>query len=115
MDPHESPQETVIREVKEETGLEISSPILGGVMVESSPVKYNWISFIFSTHIDWTEPPTSNEGVLKWIHEGQLESTPIPKTDLYIYRKVLAKEFFFLDVNYDKDLNIKEMSDHHFV
>lgn len=111
IDPHESPGKTVIREVKEETGLDIISPVLGGIMVESSPLKYNWISFIFSTKIDWTEPPISEEGELEWIHKDQLDSIPVPETDLYIYEKILSGEFFFLDVLYDENLNITEISD----
>ena len=111
IDPHESPRKTVIREVKEETGLDITSPVLRGVMVESSPIKYNWISFIFSATIDCTVPPDSDEGELEWINRDLLESIPMPETDLYIYEKILANEFFFLDVDYDKDLNIRLMSD----
>lgn len=111
VDPHESPKTAIVREVKEETGFDIDPPVLGGVMVESSPVKYNWISLIFSYNIDRVEPPISDEGELEWIHKDRLESIPIPKTDLYIYKKILAKEFFFLDVDYDKDLNINEMAD----
>lgn len=106
VDPHESPTTAVKREVKEETGLNIDKPEFGGIMIESSPVMYNWISLIFSHQIDKFDPPVSIEGKLEWIHRDNLPSIPIPKTDLYIYKKILAEEFFYLEVEYDESLEI---------
>ena len=41
VEPHESPIKAAIRETFEETGFTIDSPKFCGVLVESSPTKYN--------------------------------------------------------------------------
>ena len=51
IDPYESPIQAVIRETKEETGITISSPKFCGVLAETSPVNYNWVSFIYCVEI----------------------------------------------------------------
>ena len=110
VDPFESPRQTVIREVDEETGLEINNLQFSGIMVESSPLKYNWISLIFSSEIEHYDPPKSDEGTLEWVHSDQLNKIPIPETDIHIYYKILAGDFFYFDVIYDENLKIISMS-----
>ena len=44
LEPDESPVECAIREMREETGLEIAMPVLRGIMTEVSPrPDYQWI------------------------------------------------------------------------
>ena len=51
IDPFESPIDTAVRETFEETGIRIENPKYCGVIVESSPTKYNWICFVYLSEI----------------------------------------------------------------
>ena len=49
VEPYERPVDTAVRETAEETGIQLSREQLtyGGVLTETSPVRYNWLCFIF--------------------------------------------------------------------
>ena len=111
LDPYESPTKTAIRETFEETGIEVSNPKYCGVMVESSPTKYNWICFVYVSEIDYLDPPHCNEGELEWIPVHQLSEIPTPETDRHIYNYVSKSKNFMFTVDYDQDLNIIEMTE----
>ena len=49
---NESPKDGVIRETLEETGIIVKKPKFCGILTESSPTNYNWISYIFSNEIE---------------------------------------------------------------
>ena len=55
--PYESPKNGVIRETLEETGLKIKNPIFAGILSETSPTNYNWISYVFYYEINFINPP----------------------------------------------------------
>jgi 8-oxo-dGTP diphosphatase len=109
IDPYESPVHTAIRETYEETGIRISDPQYCGVMVETSPTKYNWICFVYLSEIEYIDPPECNEGTLEWIGFSDLKSIPAPATDWFIYKYVIENRTFMLNVEYDKQLNILSM------
>ncbi|NLG51064.1 MAG: NUDIX domain-containing protein [Chloroflexi bacterium] len=111
IDPYESPRAAAIREVREETGLEIDDARFCGVLVETSPTVYNWISFVYSADVERLEPPACREGSLEWVEDAQLESLPTPETDGYIYRLVAEGRRFVLDAAFDADLNLLVLSD----
>jgi 8-oxo-dGTP diphosphatase len=111
LDPFESPLKAAIRETYEETGINITNPTYCGVMVESSPTKYNWICFVYLSDIDYQSPPACNEGVLEWIPLTQLPEIPTPETDRFIYIYVAKSKNFMFNVEYDQELNIIEMSE----
>jgi 8-oxo-dGTP diphosphatase len=62
---------------------------------ETSPTKYNWISYVYIAQIDYIEPPLSDEGTLTWISFDELLNVPTPKTDWYIYSIYLMEKFCF--------------------
>jgi 8-oxo-dGTP diphosphatase len=69
----ESPEECVIREVKEESGLEIKSPKLHGFI--TFPLfdgKDDWYVFVFTAEKFTGMLIDSNEGKLKWIPNEKL-------------------------------------------
>jgi len=111
LDPYDSPYKTAIRETFEETGIHISNPTYCGIMVESSPTKYNWICFVYLSEIDYQSPPECNEGELEWIPLNQLSEIPTPETDRFIYEYVDISKNFMFNVEYDNDLNILEMTE----
>ncbi len=111
LDPFESPLNAAIRETYEETSIQITDPSYCGVMVESSPTKYNWICFVYMSEINYQSPPDCNEGVLDWIPLAQLSEIPTPETDRFIYEYVAKSKNFMFNVEYDQDLNILEMTE----
>lgn len=73
LDPGESPEECVIREVFEESGLKIVAPRLKGVLTFPKFAKNeDWYAFIFVAHEFYGQLIDSNEGVLRWIDDGRL-------------------------------------------
>ena len=107
IDPFETPLAGAIRETKEETGILIETMDFCGILTETSPINYNWISYVYLAEIDKIPPPDCNEGTLEWIHFSKTLYIPTPKTDWYIYKFLLDKEKFVLDAEYDENLEIK--------
>ena len=69
----ETPEECIIREVKEESGLNIINPKLHGFI--SFPLFdeiQDWFVFIFSAHEFTGHIIESDEGILKWIDDEKL-------------------------------------------
>ena len=111
IDPYESPIQAVIRETKEETGITISSPKLCGVLVETSPVNYNWVSFIYAVEIDWIPAPKCDEGELYWIQSVDLKDLDTPPTDWHIYQYIYEASLFVFSAIFDENLEMKSMVD----
>ena len=111
VEPYENPIDTAVRETFEESGLTISRPTYCGVLVETSPTKYNWITFIYIVDIDRVPPPLSDEGTLKWIDWDELGHYPIPKTDEFVYEWVRKSKPFSFNADFDADLNLLTMKE----
>jgi 8-oxo-dGTP diphosphatase len=73
LDAGETPEECVMREVEEESGLLIQNPQLKGILTFPKFSKdEDWYAFIFVADKFKGELIDSNEGVLKWIDDEQL-------------------------------------------
>ena len=69
----ESFVDAVIREMKEETGLDIKNPTLVGV--KQFPIKYGrYVVFLFKTNKYLGKLKSSNEGKMEWIEYDKLKS-----------------------------------------
>ncbi|MBC7885642.1 MAG: NUDIX domain-containing protein [Saprospiraceae bacterium] len=111
IDPFETPYEAVIRETYEETGIRLTSAKFCGILSDTSPVNYNWVSFIYTAEIDFIPAPICDEGELYWISESELRTLDTPSTDRYIYKYVAAERHFVFSAEYDADLNMTQMKD----
>ena len=109
LDPYEDPYTAALRELHEETGLQLNSLKYGGVLIESSPTKYNWQCNIYIADIDYITPPYCNEGTLEWIAFEQVPKVPTPETDWHIYQFLMQERPFALNAIYDGDLNLIRM------
>lgn len=75
VEPNESFVESVVREVKEETGLDISGVRLCGVKQWTHQNGlYRYIVFLFKTNRYSGELKSSDEGKVFWIDKKELES-----------------------------------------
>lgn len=111
IDPFETPLQAAIRETREETGIEVANMRYCGVLVETSPTPYNWISFVFIADIPYQEAPYCKEGTLQWIPQSQLKEIPTPVTDWHIYDYLRQGNKFHFDAHYDANLNLLHMKD----
>jgi 8-oxo-dGTP diphosphatase len=94
-EPGESPEDCVIREVQEESGLRISNPVMKGFL--SFPDFANgedWYAFVFLAaefEGELIEPP---EGYLRWINNDELLKLSLWEGDL-IFLPWLDRPGFF--------------------
>lgn len=70
LNPGESPEECVIREVREESGLEIQKPVLKGILTFPEFANgEDWYAFVFIAREFEGELSDSAEGYLRWIDD----------------------------------------------
>lgn len=110
IEPHESPRQAAIREAREEAGVALDGVSFCGILVETSPVAYNWITFIYSAKVEVAfEPPACREGELIWVAREDLPGLPTPATDAHIYAYVAQGRRFVLDAVYDEQVRLVSM------
>ena len=101
----ETPEDAVIREVKEETGILITNAKLMGVVTETSPLpKYNWVLYIFTSKIKKQNPIECREGYFEWIKKEKVTTLPTPEIDQKIYEYVKNNQKFIIHTIYDENL-----------
>ena len=111
IDPHEGPSHAAIREAYEESGIVVPAVRYCGVLVESSPVKYNWTVFVYLADVDDHPARRCNEGQLEWVPIAKLTEVPLPAIDLYLYDYVFKNKPFMLDAYYDADLQLLQLTE----
>ena len=95
LEPGETPEECVIREVREESGLEISKPQLKGVITfPEFSNNEDWYVFMFTADKFSGTLIDSPEGDLEWVTDEALLSLPLWEGDK-IFLKWLNEEIFF--------------------
>ena len=78
----ETPEECIIREVKEESGLTIKSPQLRGIMTfPKFKDDEDWYVFLFTADEFDGELQECNEGELKWIDSDKIFDLNISEGD----------------------------------
>lgn len=94
-EPGETPEECVLREVKEETGLDLESPELRGFI--TFPLFdgiSDWYVFVFTADKYSGEIRESDEGVLEWVENRKLKELNLWEGDK-IFLDWLDDEKFF--------------------
>lgn len=98
----ESPEECVVREVKEESGLNIENPTLKGFITFPAFDGYDdWYVFIFVATRFSGELIDSPEGNLKWIPDKELFSLPLWEGDKIFMNWLNNEKFFSAKFHYN--------------
>ncbi len=102
----ESPEECVIREVYEESGLILKNPCLKGILTfpKAKGEKYDWRVFVFSANEFEGELIESPEGDLEWIDDIELLSLNLWEGDRISIKWLNRKEFFSAKFIYENDV-----------
>ncbi len=102
-EPGESPEECVMREMREESGLEIKNPRLCGLLMFPGFKGNDWYVFVFTAHEFNGELKENQEGYLEWIPEAELESLPLWPSDHIFLPWIREGKFFSAKFVYDGD------------
>lgn len=91
----ETPEECVIREVREESGLEVRSPVLHGVITFPAFDEVDdWYVFVYTADDFEGELIDSPEGDLEWIPDAKLADLNLWEGD-HVFLPWLGRERFF--------------------
>lgn len=95
MEQGETPEECVIREVKEESGLDIFSPVLKGILTfPKFKDDEDWYVFLFECTTFKGEIIESDEGNLKWINNDEIQNLNLWEGDMYFLKWMKEERFF---------------------
>jgi 8-oxo-dGTP diphosphatase len=81
LEENESPEECVLREAKEETGLSLTGLRLRGIITFILPDWGNELTFLYTAETKDSDLPDCPEGVLKWVPIDQVDSLPLWEGD----------------------------------
>lgn len=94
LEPGESPEQCVIREVAEEAGLHIQSPRYHGLLVFAGFKGDDWYVWVFTANRFAGELTDSSEGNLRWVADSAITSLPLWPSD-HIFLPWLTGERIF--------------------
>ena len=95
LEPGESPEQCVLREVREESGLEILQPRYHGLLIFAGFKQEDWYVWVFSANQFHGELAAySNEGNLAWIPDKEIGSLALWPSD-HIFMPWLASGRIF--------------------
>lgn len=99
----ESPEDCVLREVKEETGLTLTSYTCRGVLTFLYE-DVNEYTFLYTADGYEGEPGPCDEGTLEWVPKSRLTELALFEGDLIFFHLLMDKApFFSLKLAYEKD------------
>lgn len=81
LEPGESPEQCVIREVREEAGLEIVRPRYHGLLIFADFAGDDWFVWVFTADQFSGDLAESSEGNLKWIPNAEVTSLNLWPSD----------------------------------
>jgi 8-oxo-dGTP diphosphatase len=94
LEPGESPEECIIREVREESGLEIFHPKMCGLLMFPEFKGNDWYVFVFTATEFSGELHENEEGFLQWIPDAELETLPLWPSDHIFFQWMREDRFF---------------------
>ena len=102
-EPGESPEDCVIREVQEESGLQIRNPKMHGMLMFPDFKGDDWYVFVFTANQFSGDLIDSPEGRLEWIPDEKLISLNLWESDQVFFPWLEGERFFSAKFNYEGD------------
>ena len=99
----ETPEECVIREIFEESGLSIYNPKLCGLLIFPNFKGDDWYVFVFTASEFSGELIDSPEGRLEWVEDSWLSSLNLWESDHIFLPWIQRGEFFSAKFEYEGD------------
>ena len=99
----ETPEECVIREILEESGLSIQNPKLCGLLIFPNFKGNDWYVFVFTAHEFSGELIDSPEGRLEWIPNEKILSLNLWESDPIFMPWIGEGKFFSAKFEYEGD------------
>lgn len=111
-EPDESPEECLLREVREETGFTLTSYHFRGIVTFISDKWQTEYMCLYTADGFEGEMTECEEGVLTWVPKSEIENLTIWEGDK-IFLKLLAQEapFFSLKLRYEGDTLVEAVLD----
>jgi len=104
LEKDESPDECMIREVKEETGLDVTGYRFCGIVTFLSDIWETEYMFLFEVKEYSGELSECSEGELEWVEKSRIPDLHIWEGDrLFLERMQAGGGFFSLMVRYEGD------------
>ncbi len=101
LEPGESPEQCVIREVREEAGLEILHPRFHGLLVFADFKGDDWYVWVFTADQFSGELAESGEGRLQWIPDEEITQLNLWPSDLVFLPWLEKDKIFSARFQYD--------------
>jgi 8-oxo-dGTP diphosphatase len=102
-EPGETPEECVLREVFEESGLSIRSPKLCGLLMFPAFKGHDWYVFVFTANEFTGDLIDSPEGKLEWIPDEQILDLNLWESDHIFMPWIREGKFFSAKFEYEGD------------
>ena len=100
----ESPEECMLREVREETGLELREYKFRGIVTFVSEVWETEYMNIFTAKFPGGQLADCDEGELEWVSESRLMDLQLWEGDrIFLKHLIDHDDFFSLKFEYDRD------------
>lgn len=100
----ESPEDCIIREVKEETGLVLNSVKLRGILTFINTICETEYIYVFTSNDFTGNLIECNEGELKWVEKEKVTSLNLWEGDKIFVEKIKEESpFFTIKYVYDGD------------
>lgn len=102
--PGESPEECVIREVYEESGLKISDPQLHGFLTFPGFGDDDWYVFVYTANNFAGDLVSGEEGEVRWIKNDDLLNLPLWEGDHKFLEWINHPSFFSAKLIYKNNV-----------
>lgn len=103
-EPGETPEECVIREIREESGLSIQKPKLCGLLMFPNFMGNDWYVFVFTANEFTGELIDSPEGILEWIPDEKIRALNLWQSDHIFMPWLRDGKFFSAKFQYEGDV-----------
>ena len=108
----ESPEECMLREAFEETGLTLTDYQYRGIVTFVSDEQETEYMHLFTASAWSGEMTECNEGILEWVPKNQVPELPIWEGDKIFFRLIAEERpFFSLKLSYSGDILVDAVLD----